>query len=240
MGRYSYDTSNVIIDVAVPSYSARRAISCETFVVGVDSDWVPLDPSGIRTLGKMRDGSYKVYTRATLNEKRQESSVEFSIRPPWWRSTSFTLIVAVGLIGAGFGTNRYRMQAIKRRAEKLEELVRKRTFDLERAGAAKAEFVANLSHDIKNPLNGIIGITYALESGLEKQQRVKLIRTIRQCAQFLDSLVGGVLDLSKIESEKLEIQTTRYSPKSVTRDGCRNSKSRSGIVRGRACDIIGC
>ena len=163
----------------------------------------------------MRDGTYSFYTRVHLNEKFQEASTTFSVRPPWWRSTGFSAIIALGLVGVGFGTSRYRIKAIKRRAEQLEEIVRKRTHDLERANAAKAEFVANLSHDIRNPLNGIIGTTFALEAGLESRERAKLIRTIRQCAQFLDSLVAGVLDLSKIEAEKLEIQTARYSPRAL-------------------------
>jgi CheY-like chemotaxis protein len=75
----------------------------------------------------------------------------------------------------------------------------------ELANKAKTDFLANMSHEIRTPLNGIIGFTHLLmESNLKKNQ-AEYMTTVNESANLLMHIVNDVLDFSKIESGKLEL-----------------------------------
>jgi signal transduction histidine kinase/CheY-like chemotaxis protein len=79
----------------------------------------------------------------------------------------------------------------------------------EQANRAKSEFLAVMSHEIRTPLNGVLGMAQAMEAGrLDPDQRERL-SVIRQSGEVLLTLLNDLLDLSKIEAAKLELEDGR-------------------------------
>jgi signal transduction histidine kinase/ActR/RegA family two-component response regulator len=85
----------------------------------------------------------------------------------------------------------------------------------EEANRAKGEFLAYTSHEIRTPLNAIIGLTRAvMESPLTTEQR-DYLRRVRNAGDRLLSLINDLLDMSKIEAGKLEIELVDFSLREV-------------------------
>ncbi|MCF8105317.1 MAG: response regulator [Desulfohalobiaceae bacterium] len=105
-------------------------------------------------------------------------------------------------------------------AETLEQKVEGRTRELseanqrlEEAGRLKSQFLANMSHELRSPLNSIIGFSGILLEGLAgelNQEQRKQLGMVYDSAQHLLGLINDVLDLSKIEAGKIEIQPAEF------------------------------
>ncbi len=81
----------------------------------------------------------------------------------------------------------------------------------EAANRAKSEFLANISHELRTPLNGILGYAQILkrEKSLTAQQQDGLVM-IQQCGEHLLTLINDILDISKIEARKMELQVSNF------------------------------
>ncbi|XHX76034.1 MAG: MASE1 domain-containing protein [Stenomitos frigidus ULC029] len=105
---------------------------------------------------------------------------------------------------------------LKKVNEDLESKVDERTAALRKskdaaevASRAKSEFLANMSHELRTPLNGILGYAQVLRRSptltIKEQQGIEIIQ---QCGSHLLTLINDVLDLSKIEAQKMELYPT--------------------------------
>jgi signal transduction histidine kinase/DNA-binding NarL/FixJ family response regulator len=87
----------------------------------------------------------------------------------------------------------------------------------EAASRAKSDFLANMSHEIRTPLNGILGFASVLmnEPDTELATQQEYLQTIHDSGRHLATLINDILDLSKIESEQVEVERTRCSPHEI-------------------------
>ncbi|MCA6624610.1 MAG: hypothetical protein IM542_18970 [Pseudanabaena sp. M165S2SP1A06QC] len=94
----------------------------------------------------------------------------------------------------------------------LEKLVKERTVELkiakdqaERSNTAKSQFLRNMTHELRTPLNGILGYTQLLKKSNDPIERQKGLDIIQRSGNHLLSLINDILDLSKIEAGKLDL-----------------------------------
>ncbi len=80
------------------------------------------------------------------------------------------------------------------------------------ANRSKSAFLANIFHEIRTPLNGIIGFTDLLKNSNLKKQEKELVGVIEQSSENLLRIINNILDISKIESRKVELDNEVFSP----------------------------
>lgn len=122
---------------------------------------------------------------------------------------------AKGNYGHNFDVNLNTSDGTAEAYNLLETIIAQSREDIEaaqEANEAKSMFLANMSHEIRTPLNGIVGFTELLrDTGLEDEQ-TEFVDIIEKSSENLLEIINNILDLSKIESNKLEIEDITFNP----------------------------
>jgi PAS domain S-box-containing protein len=101
------------------------------------------------------------------------------------------------------------------------------------ANQAKSDFLANMSHEIRTPMNAILGFTDVLRKGMEENpsQRIEYLNTIHSSGNHLIELINDILDLSKVEAGKLELESRVFSVPELLHESINVLKERAQNAR---------
>lgn len=130
---------------------------------------------------------------------------------PWWnwRHTvglvSMLLLLGLGIGGWGVALRRKVREQTELIREKLES-EKKLKKQAKAANRAKSEFLANMSHEIRTPMNGIMGMVELALDDTDAGEQREYLSMAKSSAQSLLAIINDVLDLSKIEAGKLELE----------------------------------
>jgi PAS domain S-box-containing protein len=101
------------------------------------------------------------------------------------------------------------------------ELLRRQALALEQASAAKSQFLANVSHEFRTPLNAILGYSLMLMGGFYGQLSDEQSRTVQRIdanSKHLATLINDVLDIERIEAGRMPLQISQFSVQDVVRE----------------------
>jgi signal transduction histidine kinase/CheY-like chemotaxis protein len=114
--------------------------------------------------------------------------------------------VEMGFLDLGAGLYLFHILRAVRRRDEAARVTAEALEHAERASAAKSTFLATMSHEIRTPLNGVLGMAQAMDRDPLSRRQRKRLDVIRQSGRVLLTLLNDLLDISKIESGRLELE----------------------------------
>lgn len=190
---------------------------------GFDSSWIELGTSRSVSFTSLPAGSYVFKLQGSNSDGIwNKDSVAFglSVTPaPWLSKEAYFAYIMLALTLIYLITMNQRAksaQAIKRQRE-LELKVQERTIDLEearnsaeRANRSKSDFLATVTHEIRTPMHGMIGMTELLLHTKLSDQQSKFANAAHASGEALLQLINSILDFSKIEAARVEVDTVDF------------------------------
>ena len=218
----SYRNNALRFEYASPTFMGKNAIGYQYFLAGFDEGWSDWTFESKKDYTNLPEGSYQFYVRARniYGNISSIDSYDFEINPPWYRSWWSYIIYLLIFSGLMIGVFRWRARKLRAEKAALEELVlvrtqevqsqakqlKKQAENLKSLDRVKSRFFANISHEFRTPLTLILGPLQDVMKGNTPEVDKQEIGIMHRNAKRLQNLINQLLDLSKIESGKLELK----------------------------------
>jgi signal transduction histidine kinase/ActR/RegA family two-component response regulator len=168
--------------------------------------WSQQDPNFINWLNKEDANKFRAEFMAVTRRLKQRGSANYRIigkdgKQHWVRSTFCRAYV--------LNKVQYYYASITDMDDEMEAIEAMNTATA--ANKAKSEFLSRMSHDIRTPLNGIIGMTYLAERETDQTKITEYLHNIDVSSKFLSGLINEILDLTRMESSRLDLHPEPYT-----------------------------
>lgn len=213
------DTQSVRFTLSSSPNRDGSEVFFETQLVGLESEWSP-PIGGYREFTGLAAGKYEFRVRAIDRTGRTGPMLSYRFRrqAAWYARWPAWLAYAAALGGIVTLGMRWRLRQLRRQNETLNRIVNERTRELAMANSAKMEFLASISHEIRNPLNGITGLVTLLSQASLAPRERELAQSLSACAASLRRVFEEVLDFARLEQGRVAIIPSRFELRPLLED----------------------
>ena len=149
---------------------------------------------------------------AAMIDAINQGQVYYFLRKPWDRGTIEPVLVrAIEAYDLTVALEEQSLVLSRQNKELRDTQIR-----LEQANRSKSEFLANMSHEIRTPMTAILGFANLLNDSLTAPAQIEAVETIRRNGEYLVEIINDILDLSKIEAGRLQLDRGPCSPREIT------------------------
>ena len=178
--------------------------------------------------------SFTIQAKDAEGNLASPARYDFIIIPPWWQNWWALGFYGLAALGSVLGFARWRTLRLERLTRELEHKVEERTLALtvkteqlsaakaeaDAANASKSEFIASMNHEIRNPMNGILGITRILTADELSPRHRALLNTLAACTEQLRSTMDDVLDFRSLEKGEITLTEGDFELGELVRGAC--------------------
>lgn len=212
-------------EYAALNYTLPEKNQYQYMLEGWEDQWYNAGTNRKGRYSVIKPGSYTLRVRGSNNDgiwSDSEIALKVAVlTPPWKTSFAYTLyiLILMLLIFAYLIYQQHQKQHLldlveerTREEKKAKERAEQERRSADRANAAKSDFLANMSHEIRTPMNAVMGFTEILKERLTESKNIEYLDIIETSGTALLNIINDILDLSKIESGKLDFN---YAPLSI-------------------------
>jgi len=183
----------------------------ETRLIGRDKGWRLSGMS--RSIAGLDEGTHTLEARSVgfLGNPGPVVRYAFTITPPWFRTPLAYAGYALSFITTITLVAQWHTRRIRRQNAQLEQLVNTRTEELAQAVSARSAFLANMGHEIRNPLNGVVGLVDTLRARDLAPEQQAIVGRIGTCADQLISVIDDVLEYARIDAGRIALRTRAFA-----------------------------
>lgn len=196
-----FSNGPTLFEYASPNLEYKGSLLYQTRLFPASESWSEPSPLTRREWTGLREGDYRFEVRALVDGLEGPAShLTFEIAPPWYRHPAAYLAYGVIAYLCFHLAVHWRTRLTRLRNLELERQIALHTREIARMSQAKSDFISGISHEIRNPLNGIQGLSNKLGDLELPPEADRDLRNLQLCARHLSSLVEHVLDFARIES----------------------------------------
>jgi signal transduction histidine kinase/CheY-like chemotaxis protein len=203
-------------------FAGRDEIRYRVKLDGLERNWSAPVTDPVWHSGSLREGQYMLHVVAEDEDgqKSREATIAIQVLPPWYRTWwMYSIYTLLGIL-CFLVFVRLRTWRLRMREKQLVQLVADRTKELEESQArlvdakeaaesanrAKSAFLANMSLELRTPLNSILGYTQLiLRNRDEPDEKRRRLSTIQSSGEHLLNMINDILDLAKVESGTIAV-----------------------------------
>lgn len=230
----NYQQNNLTLTFSDMSFRQTGVSLFRYRLHGLENEWQTTANKGEVSYANLAPSIYtfQVQARDHFGKWGPVTELIITITPPFWQTAWFRILIALLTIGFITGAFLWRIRKARRIENALSKMVSLRTRELklaherefearvlaEEANKVKSSFLSTMSHEIRTPLNAVIGTAHLLLEDNPRPEQEDSLQLLNFSAKNLLTLINDVLDYSKMEAGKLELEEIPFNLKTLVRD----------------------